>query len=159
MVLFVPGACTDEVQECDTVLNKPFKGGVKDGFRNYLHGQYDEWKAAGKDPNAWTPLFGMEQLKPRVTSWVEEGLKRIRTPAMKATLIDAFKRDGRFGEIRSVVCQAAAALDLEKAKSVMALDELFKQEMTEEEEDVQELDAGDDEGLELVCEGFAAVVV
>ena len=110
--------------------------------------------------NAWTPLFGMEQLKPRVTSWVEEGLKRIRTPAMKATLIDAFKRDGRFAEIRSAVCQAVAASDLEKAKSVMALDELFKQEMTEEEEeDVQELDAGDDEGLELVCEGFAAVVV
>jgi hypothetical protein len=24
----VPGACTDEEQECDTVLNKPFKGGV-----------------------------------------------------------------------------------------------------------------------------------
>ena len=158
--LFVPGACTDEVQECDTVLNEPFKGGVKDGFRNYLHGQYDEWKAAGKDPNAWTPLFGMEQLKPRVTSWVEEGMKRIRTPAMKTTLIDAFKRDGRFAEIRSAVCQAAAASDLEKAKSVIALEKLFQQEMTEEEEeDVQELDAGDDEGLELVCEGFAAVVV
>ena len=158
--LFVPGACTDEVQECDTVLNKPFKGGVKDGFRNYLHGQYDEWKAAGKDPNAWTPLFGMEQLKPRVTSWVEEGLKRIRTPAMKTALIDAFKRDGRFAEIRSAVCQAAAASDLEKAKSVIALEKLFQQEMTEEEEeDVQELDAGDDEGLELVCEDFAAVVV
>ena len=80
---------------------------------------------------------------------------------MKATLIDAFKRDGRFAEIRSAVCQAAAASDLEKAKSVIALEKLFQQEMTkeEEEEDVQELDAGDDEGLELVCEGFAAVVV
>ena len=79
---------------------------------------------------------------------------------MKATLIDALKRNGRFAEIRSAVCQAAAASDLEKAKSVIALEKLFQQEMTEEEEeDVQELDAGDDEGLELVCEGFAAVVV
>ena len=142
------------------MLNKPFKGGVKDGFRNYLHGQFDDWKAAGNDPNAWTPLFGLAELKPRVTGWVKEGLRRIRTPAMKATLIDAFKRDGRFAEIRSAVCQAAAALDVEKANSVMALGELFKQEMTEEEEeDVQELDAGDDEGLELVCQGFAAVEV
>ena len=43
---------------------------------------------------------------------------------------------------------------------MIAVEKLFQQEMTEEEEeDVQELDAGDDEGLELVCEGFAAVVV
>ena len=29
----------------------------------------------------------------------------------------------------------------------------------EEEEDVQELDAGNDEGLELICEDLAAIVV
>ena len=54
-------------------------------------------------------------------------------------------------------CLPGCASDLEKAKRVIALEKLFQQEMTEEEEeDVQELDEGDDEGLELVCEGFAA---
>jgi hypothetical protein len=35
-VVFVPARCTDEMQECDTVINKPFKSGIKAAFRDFL---------------------------------------------------------------------------------------------------------------------------
>ena len=34
--LFVPAGCTDVMQECDTVVNKPFKNAVKTGYRDHL---------------------------------------------------------------------------------------------------------------------------
>ena len=40
---YVPGSCTDEIQECNIVVNKPFKGRIKAAFRDYLYGQYNAW--------------------------------------------------------------------------------------------------------------------
>jgi hypothetical protein len=45
--LFVPAGCTDVLQECDTVINKPFKSAMKAAFRDYLHSSYQEHR---KDP-------------------------------------------------------------------------------------------------------------
>jgi hypothetical protein len=143
---YVPGACTDEVQECDTVLNKPFKGGVKDAFRNYLHSQFDEWVESGKDPDEWVPLFTLSVLKPRVTAWVQQGLAKISTPEMKIKLAHAFETDGRFKEIRSAACQHAAGME----ELVQSLE--FQLQIEEEPEDIEEIAAVGDG--ELVAEAF-----
>jgi hypothetical protein len=143
---YVPGACTDEVQECDTVLNKPFKGGVKDAFRNYLHSQFDNWVESGNDPDEWVPLFTLSVLKPRVTAWVQQGLAKISTPEMKETLAHAFETDGRFQEIRSVERQHAAGME----ELVQAVERQLQ--IDEEPEDVEEIAAVGDG--ELVQEEF-----
>jgi hypothetical protein len=44
VVVFVPGRCTDEMQECDTVINKPFKNGIKAAFRDFLHNDFHSFK-------------------------------------------------------------------------------------------------------------------
>ena len=43
VVLYVPGRCTDEMQKCDT-----FKSGLKAGFRNYIHENFDNHKGEDK---------------------------------------------------------------------------------------------------------------
>jgi hypothetical protein len=136
---YVPGACTDEIQECDTVLNKPFKAGVKESFRDYLHAQYNDWVDCGKDPDVWVPSFTMSVLKPHVTGWVKRGLEKISTPEMKEALVTAFKTDGRFQDIRSIERQFAAGVEeLER--------EFVQLQVDEEPEDVQEISAaGHDE--------------
>ena len=34
--LFVPAKCTDELQECDVIINKPYKDGVRQAFRDHI---------------------------------------------------------------------------------------------------------------------------
>jgi hypothetical protein len=36
IALFVPAGCTDLSQECDTLINKPFKDGLRKGFRDHM---------------------------------------------------------------------------------------------------------------------------
>ena len=143
---YVPGACTDEIQECDTVLNKPFKQGVKDAFRNYLHSTFNKWVADGNEPDEWVPLFTLSVLKPRVTSWAQQGLANISTPEMKQALAQAFARDGRFQQIRSVERQHAAGME----ELVQALERQLQIE--NEPEDVEEIAAAGDG--ELVPQEF-----
>ena len=36
-VVFVPARYTDVMQECETVVNKPFMSGLKAAFRDFIH--------------------------------------------------------------------------------------------------------------------------
>jgi hypothetical protein len=130
---YAPGSCTDEDQECDTVVNKQFKGRIKAAFRDYLYGQYNAW-VAGNNAEEWVPKFGMNELKPNITGWVQEGIAAISTPAMKLSIVKAFESDGRFSEIRTRVARQQVVEDN------VALQELFDQWMLHDEpETIEEI--------------------
>jgi hypothetical protein len=134
---YVPGACTDELQECDTVINKPFKSKVKASFRDYLYRQYETWVSEGNDAEEWAPKFGMAELKPNITGWIQDGIAAIRTPEMKLSIKKAFFTDGRFEEIRS------RALSQKKADELQQ--EYWEELMLyEEPETVEEISSGGD---------------
>ena len=92
------------------------------------------------------PLFTLSVLKPRVTSWAQQGLANISTPEMKQALAQAFARDGRFQQIRSVERQHAAGME----ELVQALERQLQIE--NEPEDVEEIAAAGDG--ELVPQEF-----
>jgi hypothetical protein len=106
--LYVPGGCTDILQECDTVVNKTFKAAIKASFRDLLHEQYDEHLAEGGDPVTWRPKLTMGALKPHMCGFVAMGIAALRKPTMTAAIARAFEEDGLFNEIRSEERQAAA---------------------------------------------------
>ena len=134
---YVPGACTDELQECDTVIHKPFKARVKASFRDYLYRQYETWVSEGNDAEEWAPKFGMAELKPNITGWIQDGIAAIRTPEMKLSIKKAFFTDGRFEEIRS------RALSQKKADAQQQ--ELWEELMLyEEPETIEEIPSGGD---------------
>ena len=112
--LFVPAGCTDIMQECDTVINKPFKSAMKKAFRDYLHESFAEfrWNNPDKRPCEWSPKLKMSDLKPLMVSFVETGLDALQTPAMIETIIKAFEDDGRYAKMRSAEMQLSAATEL-----------------------------------------------
>ena len=55
----------------------------------------------GNNADEWAPKFGMAELKPNITNWIQEGIAAISTPDMKTSIKKAFNTDGRFVEIRS----------------------------------------------------------
>ena len=112
--LFVPAGCTDIMQDCDTVINKPFKNAMKAEFRDHLHRDFDKFcrENPQKRPSEWAPNLNLGGLKPLMVSFVEAGLRALETPEMKATIIKAFAEDGRFREIRSEEMQSAARMEL-----------------------------------------------
>ena len=40
--LFVPAKCTDEIQECDVIINKPYKDGVRQAFRDHVDDNFQK---------------------------------------------------------------------------------------------------------------------
>ena len=81
----------------------------------------------------------MNELKPNITGWVQEGIAAISTPGMKLSIIKAFQNDGRFSEIRSRAARQQVAED------EVVLQELFDQWMLfEEPEAVEEIASGGD---------------
>jgi hypothetical protein len=72
--LFVPAGCTDIMQECDTVVNKPFKNGLKAAFRDHMHHLFDVHVENGGVPAEWRAKLTMGELKPFVTAFVEVGI-------------------------------------------------------------------------------------
>ena len=46
---YVPAACTDLMQVCDVVVNKPFKNATRGAFRDYIHGEFVAFTAQSKE--------------------------------------------------------------------------------------------------------------
>ena len=59
--LYIPAGCTDVMQTCDTVANKPFKDEIKAAYRDYLCVEYDLSKTKFPDEEA------EEQFHPKFT--------------------------------------------------------------------------------------------
>ena len=54
----------------------------------------------------------MSNLKPKMVSFVEAGLKALQTPEMIQTIIKAFENDGRFSIMRSPDMQLSVLTEL-----------------------------------------------
>ena len=111
--LFVPAGCTDIMQECDTVLNKPFKCKVRDAFRNYLDDQFQKHIQSGLDPVLWEPKLTLGHLKPHISKFVQHGIAGLSTPEMKVVIQNAFANDGYFNLMRSEEWQLKAQIELD----------------------------------------------
>ena len=110
--LYIPAGCTDVMQTCDTVANKPFKAGVKSAFRDYLYVEYNKWIALNPDKETrgqWNPKLTQGALKEKIAGFVSVGMDTLGTPEMKICIADAFARDSRFAIIRSDDRQAPVA--------------------------------------------------
>ena len=110
--LHIPAGCTDVMQTCDTVANKPFKVGIKAAFREYLYIEHDLWKIKFPDKESWgqwNPKFTMGTLKKKIAGFVSVAMDTLMTPVMKICIADAFARDGRLTIIRIEECQTLAA--------------------------------------------------
>ena len=101
--LFVPAGCTDVMQECDTVVNKPFKNAVKTGYRDHLDRLFQIFIDGGNNSAFWQPKLTLGALKPYITSWVALGIQALKTPEMRLTIKNAFANDGLFSVIRDPV--------------------------------------------------------
>lgn len=102
--LFVPAGCTDILQECDTVVNKTFKTGIKSAYRDYLHGDFNDYLTKNPDDptgSKWNMKYTMGALKPFIVGFVNIGISWLTTPEFKSTIKTAFKNDGLFEEIRA----------------------------------------------------------
>ena len=106
--LYVPARCTDVLQECDTVLNKTYKCGVKAGFKAYLNRVFENHLERNQDAALWKPVLTMGTLKPCIVEFVETGMQAVRTPEFSSVIKTAFHNDGLFGLMRSNEYQTSA---------------------------------------------------
>ena len=109
--LFVPAACTDAMQECDVVVNKPFKAAVRSGYRDHLDSLFRLHQEKGLPTVEFAPKLTMGALKPFLTGFVQRGILALKTPEMKACIQNAFAVDGCFRAMRSPEMQLIAHLD------------------------------------------------
>ena len=108
--LFVPAGCTDIMQKCDTVVNKPFKNGVRNCHRDHMEELFQEHLRNGKDPTLFAPKLTMSALKPFLTGFVQRGIEALKTPEMREMIKNAFAKDGLFTRIRSPEMQLTVQL-------------------------------------------------
>jgi len=121
LVCFVPAGCTDEMQVLDTAVNKPYKNGVKNGFRRYLSNEYDIHIAAGFPPNSFNPILTVGTMKEQLPAFVEAGLASIQTDVMKQSIRDAWDRDARFANVLKPERLQLAAEKNREAKEVATM--------------------------------------
>ena len=118
---FVPAGFTDVMQECDTVVNKPFKNGVRNGYRDHMDSLFQKHLSDGLDAAHFAPKLTMGALKPFLTSFVQRGIEALKTPKMKQSIANAFANDGLFTIIRS--SEMPLAIQEEKALMEVAVPE------------------------------------
>ena len=103
VTLFVPAGCTDILQEFDTVINKPFKMGMKEAFRDYVHKDFNKFRSQFPDveTSLWKPNFNVGVMKAFLPGFVEIGIATLKSVEMKDTIKTSFQKDGLFQEMRS----------------------------------------------------------
>lgn len=99
--LYVPAGLTDIFQECDVVVNKPFKDALKASFQSHLHTVFDNHIAEGRAPALFKPKLTIGALKPQIAHFVLDGKRALETPIMQVTIMAAFEKIGLFGLMRA----------------------------------------------------------
>jgi hypothetical protein len=133
--LFVPAGCTDVMQECDVVINKPFKNAVRKAYRDHIDDLFQVHKQSGAPVALFSPKLTMGALKPFLTGFVQRGILALKTPEMRACIQDSFANAGFFTAMRSDEMQQAMELQANQLDdNDQAIDEGH-----ENEENVEEL--------------------
>ena len=94
--LFIPAGCTDIMQECDVVVNKPFKNALRKGFRDHMDDLFRIHREKGLPLTEFSPKLTMGALKPFLKSFVQKGIQALKTPEMKTCIQNLFASDGCF---------------------------------------------------------------
>lgn len=92
---FICARCTDEMQVCDTVCNKPFKNGLKRAFILFIYDLYDKFlatKPSQESIDEWRPNLNPGHLKEDMTNFVVYGMNCLKTEEMKKSIQVAFGR-------------------------------------------------------------------
>ena len=110
------------MQECDTVVNKPFKHAVKLGYKNNLDGLFQIFLDGGHNAALWQPKLTLGALKPFITAWVALGIQALKTPKKRLTIKNAFANDDLFTVIRDLI--KLLEMQVESALN-MAEEEIF----------------------------------
>jgi hypothetical protein len=137
--LFVPAGCTDVIQECDVVVNIPFKTAVRSAFRDHLDKLFEVHKDKGLPLIEFSPKLTMGALKPFLTGFVQQGIQALKTPEMKLCIKTSFANDGLFAMMRSPEMQLAAQLE-----GARIHDDFNVEAAVENEENAEELGATSD---------------
>lgn len=142
--VFIPGGCTNELQELDVAVNKLFKDAVRKAFRDYCHRSFNHWiNVLENTPETFVFNLRMSALKPKMTSYVTRGLLALQTPEMRKAIQDSFSGAGRLEVCRSperlVVARAASQED--ERSIVLSDEEELEDDLTgdDEEEDDDDL--------------------
>jgi hypothetical protein len=93
--IFIPAGCTDQIKVLDVCCNKPFKVAIKKAFRDYVHLKFTEFvdANAGRPEQFVVPLNALA-IKPQLPAFVAKGIAALKTPQMKATIVECFKKEG-----------------------------------------------------------------
>lgn len=136
--LMIPANCTDWIQECDVVVNKPFKAAIRKAFKVYLHEKFEEYIAVeSNDPNLWAPNLNIGVIKPLIPIWVLEGIKAIQCTKMKDAIRKAFAEEGCIGTSRkhAIQLQEREILSMEDLTAKL----MIRDPNNDEEDDPEEI--------------------
>ena len=114
----MPAKCTDLHQECDTVANKPFKVGVKEGFQELCHQRLQQHFDTQGAFAGFSMKLTVGAMKPHMYEFVKKGLTRLNTPAMKTSIRHAFAEHGRFSKARTAAAEIREATAIEDLATV-----------------------------------------
>lgn len=109
--LYVPAGCTDILQECDVVINKPFKNALRKGYRDHIDNLFNIHRESGAPATEFSPKLTMGALRPFLTGFVQRGIEALKTPEMKACIQKSFATDGCFEIMRSDEMQLAVQFE------------------------------------------------
>ena len=99
--LFIPAGCTDTFQECDVIVNKPFKSAIRVCFQDFLVTQHDAYLIAHELPNGPTDfIIDMKEstMNPQVPTFVSAAINTLRSPVLKEAIRKCFLEAGCLGE-------------------------------------------------------------
>jgi hypothetical protein len=142
ILLFVPGGCTDILQECDVCLNFVFKVAIRTSFRDHLHHLFIDWCVENPEhPERFHPSMASSKLKPHLSNWVHLAMQQLKTPSMRATIQRCFAKDGCFTEMRKRAADLTVAADVVRLDVAQMLIDMVRQDMrSATQQDEAELD-------------------
>lgn len=164
--LYIPAACTDVLQECDTVINAVWKRSLKSEFSIHTHRLFETWLASNpQDVWAFRPVLTMGALKPHITTWVQAATNALKSEDMKAAIIRSFAEDGLFREMRSP-CRVAEARESIDNNNLPQVDVVVPSEQLADELELvgtftagQIVDANDENLIDLDVGGLVSTLL
>ena len=140
ILVYIPAGCTDLLQMCDLVLNKPYKSALSAAFVKYVAGKFaDHTASAATAPFALSMAISV--MKPLLPDFVNAGLSALSTPEMRQTIGTCFLTEG-------LVQQAKLPESLAAAKALLLVDDGSLMEGDEPQQDLGPVDdngTGDEE--------------
>jgi len=107
LLVYVPAGCTDIMQMCDKVLNKPYKNAITKAFIEYVNGKFEEHTASGDD-GLFSLNMALSVMKPVLPIFVQTAMEALSTTAMKDVIRECFLEDGLVRRARTLDALVAA---------------------------------------------------